>query len=73
MPTPPATTTEAVECAGKIHSDLARGFIKAEIVSFEDLMKAHSFQDARVKGLTRLVDRDFVIPEKTVLEIRFNV
>lgn len=65
--------TDAVTCAGRIHSDLARGFIKAELIQFEDLMKAHSFQDASSKGLTSLVDKDFPVPENTILEIRFNV
>jgi len=65
--------TNAVTCAGKIHSDLARGFIKAELISFDDMMAAHSFQDARSKGLTKLVDQDYAIPENTILEIRFNV
>jgi len=63
----------AVSCAGKIHTDLARGFIKAEIVSHAELMTAHNFKDAGSKGLTKLVDADFPIPEKTVLDIRFNV
>jgi ribosome-binding ATPase YchF (GTP1/OBG family) len=65
--------TDAVTCAGRIHSDLARGFIKAELIAFEDLMKAHSFADASSKGLTKLVDKDYPIPENTILEIRFNV
>lgn len=65
--------TDAVTCAGKIHSDLARGFIKAELVSFEDIMTVHSMQDARSKGLTKLVDRDYIIPANSILEIRFNV
>ena len=65
--------TDAVTCAGKIHSDLARGFIKAELVSYDDIMTVHSMQEARSKGLTRLVDRDYPIPENTILEIRFNV
>ena len=64
---------DAVTCAGKIHTDLARGFIKAEIVSHEELMTAHNFKDAGAKGLTKLVDADFPIPEKMVLDIRFNV
>ena len=63
----------AVACAGKIHTDFARGFIKAEIVSHEDLMTAHNFKDAGAKGLTKLVDADFPVPEKMVLDIRFNV
>ena len=64
---------DAVTCAGKIHTDLARGFIKAEIVSQAELMTAHNFKDAGAKGLTKLVDSDFPVPEKTVLDIRFNV
>jgi len=64
---------DALTCAGKIHSDLARGFIKAEIVSCEDMMTAHNMQDARVKKLTKLVEHDHVIPMKSILDIRFNV
>jgi ribosome-binding ATPase YchF (GTP1/OBG family) len=65
--------SDAVTCAGKIHSDLARGFVKAEICGFDELITVHNLQDARSKGLTRLVDRDFVIEERTVIDIRFNV
>jgi len=64
---------DAVTCAGKIHSDLAQGFIKAELVDYNDMMTAHNMNDARSKGLAKLVGRDFVIPENTILEIRFNV
>ena len=65
--------TDAVTCAEKIHSDLARGFIKAELVSCEDMMTTHNMQDARSKNLTKLVDRDYVIPMNSILDIRFNV
>ncbi len=65
--------TDAVTCAGKIHSELARGFIKAELISCDDMLATHSLQDARSKNLTNLVDEDYIIPEKTILEIRFNV
>lgn len=64
--------TDAVTCAGKIHTDLARGFIKAEVVSCTDMMTAHSMQDARTKNLTRLFDRDQVIPTNSILDIRFS-
>lgn len=64
---------DALACAGKIHTDLARGFIRAELVDRDDLLSAHNFNDARAKGLTRLVDKDYVLGENTVLEIRFNV
>ena len=65
--------TDAVTCAGQIHSDLARGFIKAELVSCDDMLASHSLQDARSKNLTNLVDEDYIIPENTILEVRFNV
>ena len=64
--------TDAVTCAGKIHTDLARGFIKAELVSCEDMMAVHSMQDARSKKLTKLVERDHVIPINSILDIRFS-
>ena len=67
------TGDQAVNCAGKIHSDLARGFIKAEIIHYDKLISAHSFSDARSQGLTQLVDREYPIPQDTVLEIRFKV
>ena len=64
---------DAQECAGRIHSDLARGFVKAEIVSVDDLLQCHSMADARKRGLSRLVDRNFIIPSDMVLDIRFNI
>ncbi len=63
----------AVGCAEKIHSDLARGFIKAEVVSFDDFMSVHNMHEARDRGLVKLVDRDYPINESDVIEIRFNV
>ena len=64
---------DIVTCAGKIHSDLARGFIKAEIVNIKDYSEAHNLNDARTKGLSNLVDRDYIIQEGDVIDIRFNV
>jgi ribosome-binding ATPase len=63
----------AVDCAGRIHSDLARGFIRAEIIGFREMMTAHNFQDARSKNLTRLVERDYPVPEESIIDIRFSV
>ena len=65
--------SDIVTCAGKIHSDLARGFIKADIVRYEDLIKVFNWQEARTKGLVRVVDRDYIIQAGDVIEIRFNV
>ncbi len=70
---PVPANSDIVTCAGKIHSDLARGFIKAEIVTYEDLMSVYNWQEARTKGLVKLVDRDYTIREGDVIEIRFNV
>ncbi|MBI4643696.1 MAG: DUF933 domain-containing protein [Deltaproteobacteria bacterium] len=64
---------DIVSCAGKIHSDLARGFIKADIVSYHDLIGVHNLQEARSKGLVKLVDRDYAIRPGDVVEIRFNI
>ena len=64
--------TGAATCAGKIHTDLSRGFIKAELVSCEDMMTAHNMQDARSRKLTKLVDRDYSIPMNSIIDIRFN-
>jgi hypothetical protein len=64
---------DIVTCAGKIHSDLARGFIKADIVSYDDLIRVHNLQEARSKGLVRLVDRDYAIHPGDIVEIRFNI
>ena len=65
--------SDIVTCAGKIHSDLARGFIKADIVSYDDFLQVFNMQEARTKGLVKLVDRDYTIHEGDIIEIRFNV
>jgi hypothetical protein len=65
--------SDIVTCAGKIHSDLARGFIKADIVNYNDFMQVYNMQEARSKGLVKLVDRDYTIHEGDIIEIRFNI
>ena len=65
--------SDIVACAGKIHTDLARGFIKADIVSFNDFMKCHNMNDAKSKGFAKLVDRDYIIKDGDIIEIRFNI
>ena len=65
--------TDIFSCAGKIHSDLARGFIKGDVVPFEDYMDCHNFNDCRSKGVAKLVDRDYVVQPHEVIEIRFSV
>jgi GTP-binding protein YchF len=63
----------ALECAGTIHTDLARGFIRAEVVSYEDLMAAGSQPAAKSMGKMRLEGKDQVIQDGDVIVVRFNV
>ncbi|MBN1937029.1 MAG: redox-regulated ATPase YchF [Anaerolineae bacterium] len=63
----------AVEAAGAIHSDLARGFIRAEVVAYDDLMRAGSMAEARKAGRFRLEGRDYAVQDGDILNIRFNV
>ncbi|MCK4810539.1 MAG: DUF933 domain-containing protein [Candidatus Omnitrophica bacterium] len=65
--------SDIITCAGKIHSDLARGFIKADVINFNDFTEEHSMQTAKAKGLVKLVDRDYIIQDGDIIEIRFNV
>ncbi|MBQ1378150.1 MAG: redox-regulated ATPase YchF [Lachnospiraceae bacterium] len=65
--------TKAPQAAGKIHSDFERGFIKAEIVSYPDLISLGSYNLAREKGLIRMEGKDYVMQENDVVVFRFNV
>ena len=65
--------TRAQTAAGTIHSDIERGFIRAEIVSYEELMAAGSYATAREKGLLRLEGKDYIMQEGDVVHFRFNV
>ncbi|MGI6374831.1 MAG: redox-regulated ATPase YchF [Anaerolineae bacterium] len=63
----------AIEAAEQIHTDLARGFIRAEVVPYDDLDRAGSLAHAREQGQLRLEGRDYVIADGDVVHIRFNV
>lgn len=65
--------TKAPQAAGKIHSDIERGFIRAEVVSFNDLMACGSYALAREKGLVRLEGKEYVMQDGDVTLFRFNV
>ncbi len=65
--------TKAPIAAGKIHSDIQRGFIKAEIVSYEDLIKEGSMSAAREKGLVRSEGKDYIMQEGDIVLFKFNV
>jgi len=65
--------TKAPQAAGKIHSDIERGFIKAEVVSFEDLMKEGSMVAAKEKGLVRSEGKDYIMQDGDIVLFKFNV
>lgn len=65
--------TKAPQAAGKIHSDIERGFIRAEIVAYDDLIKLGSYSTAREKGLVRSEGKDYVMQDGDVTLFRFNV
>ena len=65
--------TKAPQAAGKIHTDFERGFIRAEVVNYEDLVACGSKVAAREKGLVRLEGKEYVMQDGDVVEFRFNV
>lgn len=65
--------TKAPQAAGKIHSDFEKGFIKAEIVSYDDLVECGSFVKAKEKGKVRIEGKDYVFVDGDVVLFRFNV
>ena len=65
--------TRAAEAAGKIHSDMQRGFIRAEVYTYEDAVTCGSLPLIREKGLLRLEGRDYVVKDGDVMFFRFNV
>lgn len=70
---PVARGTAAAQAAGRIHSDMERGFIRAEVIPWDALVAAGSFARAREEALLRMEGRDYPVQEGDVLQIRFNV
>ena len=65
--------TDIISCAGKIHSDLARGFIKGDVVSYQDYLHHHNFNDCKTKGIAKTVEKNYIVQPNEIIEIRFNV
>lgn len=65
--------TKAPQAAGKIHTDFERGFIRAEVVNYQDLLDCGSYAAAKEKGLVRLEGKDYVVQDGDVILFRFNV
>jgi ribosome-binding ATPase YchF (GTP1/OBG family) len=64
---------KAPEAAGAIHTDLQRGFIRAEVIAYDDLVAAGSMEAAKQKGLVRVEGKDYVVQEGDILHVRFAV
>ena len=64
--------TKAPQAAGKIHTDFEKGFIKAEVVSYNDLVEAGSFLKAKEKGKVRMEGKEYVMQDGDVVLFRFN-
>ncbi len=65
--------TKAPQAAGKIHTDFERGFIRAEVISYQDLVDCQTYAKAKDKGLVRLEGKDYVVQDGDVIVFRFNV
>ena len=63
----------ALEAAGTVHTDMKKGFIRAEVVSFEDLKALGSFQEAKQKGVVHLEGKDYVVKDGDIINFRFNI
>ncbi len=63
----------AVEAAGEVHSDISKGFIRAEVVAYEDLKSLGGFQEAKKAGLVRLEGKEYVVKDGDIINFRFNV
>ncbi len=65
--------TQAVDAAGEIHTDMQKGFIRAEVISYEDLMTAGTYSEARKKGSVRLEGKTYEVQDGDIVTFRFNV
>ena len=64
---------KAPQCAGVIHTDFEKGFIRAEVTGYDDFVACGSYNVAKEKGLTRLEGKDYVIQDGDIVHFRFNV
>ena len=69
----PKEQSKAPQAAGKIHSDFERGFIRAEVVAYDDLMACGSMAAAKEKGLVRSEGKEYVMKDGDIVLFRFNV
>ncbi len=63
----------ALEAAGEIHTDLQRGFVRAEVLAYDELVKLGSMNEAKAKGVLRLEGKEYTVQDGEIVHIRFNV
>jgi ribosome-binding ATPase YchF (GTP1/OBG family) len=63
----------AHESAGEIHTDIARGFVRAEVVAYDDLMTLGGMNECKAKGKLRLEGKEYIVKDGDILNIRFNL
>jgi hypothetical protein len=64
--------TEAIKAAGKIHSDFEKGFIRAEVIRYQDLIAAKSEQNAQKQGMVSIQGRDYIVKDGDIIRFRFT-
>ena len=67
------TDTMAIDAAEAVHSDIKKGFIRAEVLAYDDLMSAGSYQGARKKGQVRLEGKTYLVKYGDIINFRFNI
>lgn len=65
--------TTALKAAGKIHTDMERGFIRAEVIAYDEMMKCGSLAEARRHGVLRLEGKSYIVQDGDVITFLFNV
>jgi len=65
--------THAIDAAGKVHTDIQRGFIKAEVINYKDFMECGDFNEAKKRGLLKLEGKDYVVRDGDIINFKFNV
>ena len=65
--------SDIITCAAKIHTDLARGFIKGDVVKYEEYLDYHNFNECKTKEVAKMVDKDYIVSPHEIIEIRFNI
>lgn len=65
--------THAIDAAGKVHTDIQRGFIKAEVINYKDFMECGDFNEAKKRGLLKLEGKDYAVRDGDIINFKFNV